>query len=748
MALSQVKRRRRQSSPILPRRRPYTATLVVVGAIALIGLVSVAWFTGQPAVTRFFLDLQALQEHPADWLQAPTPSGYRLLAPTVGLLIFVQVLMRLSPQPRPWSRGIVAGILGGLLGRYLIWRSLTTLNLATPLDGLFSLGLLAMELLLLSTLLIQLVLLFRVRDRRRQADQLAVDVVTGAYGPTVDVLIPTYDEPDFILRRTVIGCQAMAYSHKQIYLLDDTCRPAIRALAQELGCRYLTRPDNRHAKAGNLNHAIAHTSGELIVVFDADFVPTRNFLTRTVGFFQDPAVALVQTPQSFYNPDPIAYNLGLEAVLTSEEEVFYRQIQPMRDGAGSVICAGTSFVVRRSALEHGFVTESLSEDYFTGIRLAANGHRLIYLDEKLSAGLAAETITAQAIQRIRWARGTLQSFFIPSNPLTIPGLKPMQRLAYLEGILHWFSSLARVWFLCMPLAYSFLQVVPLQAEPAELLYFFLPYYAVQIAVFSWLNYRSRSALLSDIYSLALCFPLAWTVVQSLISPFGRKFRVTPKGTLRDRFSFSWALAAPLIVMFAATAVSLGINLHTSMGKGGAIAFGLGWIWSLYNLLMLSVALLILLDAPRPWGIWLGLRRPIRLTLSNSALEAQTHWGISIQMSEVGMEVALNRSGFPPPAADRALPVQITVLGESLELTGVVSSLETRHGQQVVHLRFAPLSLPQHRRLVELLFCRPGQWQTRSTPGEWRSLLLLFRVLLKPRFLRRRAGAQGGLAVNQ
>jgi cellulose synthase (UDP-forming) len=105
-----------------------------------------------------------------------------------------------------------------------------------------------------------------------------------------------------------------------------------------------------------------------------------------VGFFQDEQVALVQTPQSFYNPDPIAHNLGLEDILIPEEEVFYRQIQPIRDGAGGVICAGTSFVVRRSALNEvgGFVTDSLSEDYFTGIRLAARGYQLLYLDEKLS----------------------------------------------------------------------------------------------------------------------------------------------------------------------------------------------------------------------------------------------------------------------------------------------------------------------------------------------------------------------------
>ena len=118
------------------------------------------------------------------------------------------------------------------------------------------------------------------------------------------------DEPVFILRRPIIGCQAIDYADKKIYLLDDTRRPEMKQLASELDCHYVTRSDNYYAKAGNLNHTLPLTNSELIVVFDADFVPTKNFLTRTVGFFQDEEVALVQTPQSFYNIDPIARNLG------------------------------------------------------------------------------------------------------------------------------------------------------------------------------------------------------------------------------------------------------------------------------------------------------------------------------------------------------------------------------------------------------------------------------------------------------
>jgi len=719
-------------------------TLVLLSVVAIAGAIVALWFTGQGAISKIFAQLNVIQERPPLWLEVPMVAGQYLIVPTVALFLVVLLVMRVSPQPRSWSRIVVVSILMVLTIRYVLWRSLSTLNLSTPLNGVFSMGLLTLELLMLSSAIIQLFLMLKVRDRRPEANALALDVVNGSYLPTVDILIPTYNEPAFILQRTMIGCQAIDYPYKTVYLLDDTHRPEIQELAAELGCNYRTRPDNRHAKAGNLNYAFPRTTGELLVVFDADFVPTRNFLTRTVGFFQDSQVALVQTPQTFYNPDPIARNLGLEDVLTPEEEVFYRQIQPIRDGAGSVICSGTSFVIRRSALEAtgGFVTDSLSEDYFTGIRISAQGYRMVYLDEKLSAGLAAENMASHALQRLRWAQGTLQAFFIQSNPLTIPGLRPIQRLAHLEGLLHWFTSISRVGYLLMPLAYSFLGVIPLRATPAELMYFFLPYYLVQLTVFSWLNYRSRSAVLSDIYSLALCFPLALTVVQVMLNPFAKGFKVTPKGTASDRFSFNWNLATPLIVLFAATAVSLWVNLGMCMIKGAwqqtvapevaeqVKGIGLGWLWSLYNLLMLGIALLILLDAPRPSPYeWFDLRRTLKLTVGE-----QTFWGVTTMLSEVGAEMALTQSGFPTLVADNTLPVQLHLLEDNLTLSGHVIRQGISDEFPTVRIMFESLTLDQQRRLVEVLFCRPGQWKTRQTPGEFQSLWLLFRALLTPRVL--------------
>lgn len=795
--------------------RPRTATLVLVSTVMLAAGVCAAWFIREGRINHIFAHLNWLQESPPLWLAVPMVAVQYLLAPTVILLLTALLVMKVSPEPRRWSRTIVVGILLALTLRYIVWRSLATLNLTDPLNGVFSLGLFGLEMLMLTSGIIQLFLMLRIKDRRREADRNAIAVQEGLFTPSVAIFVPTYNEPIFILRRTIIGCQALDYPHKQVYLLDDTRRPEVKALAIALGCEYMTRSDNCYAKAGNLNHAIAQTAAcaatksDLIVVFDADFVPTRNFLTRTVGFFQDEQVALVQTPQSFYNPDPIARNLGLEDILTPEEEVFYRQIQPIRDGAGGVICSGTSFVVQRSALEAtgGFVTDSLSEDYFTGIRLAARGYKLVYLDEKLSAGLAADNMSAHATQRLRWARGTLQAFFIDANPLTIPGLSLLQRLAHLEGLLHWFTSISRVGYLIAPLAFSFLGVIPVRATPEELMYFFLPYYVVQLMFFSWLNHHSRSALLSDIYSLVLTFPLALTVIQVMLNPFSKGFNVTPKGTASDRYSFNWNLALPLLVLFIITAVSLWRNLGLCMFTGWSAdltpelkGLGLGWLWSSYNLIMLGIALLILLDVPRPdANDWFDLRRTVRLCFapaietdqdpqtqsyhpttsgkaeskeptvisresterwwqyqerrtvntlfapspqsvllpalqSDRRLLSLTLWGVTTMMSEGGAEVALTQAGFPPLAPGETLPVSLEFMEVDLKLQGVAVRSGVRDEFPTVRVRFERLNLQQQRCLVEMLYCRPGQWKRRKTPGEFQSLLLLFRILLKPRVI--------------
>ncbi|MDJ0773133.1 MAG: glycosyltransferase [Mastigocoleus sp. MO_167.B18] len=752
MKLTHVNKKRKNYLAGKYSFKPRKATLVLLVTFILSAVIVFAWFSGENRINAIFAEINFLQENPPLWLEVPMVAGKYLLFPTVALLLIVLGIKKIYPQPRVWNRRLVIGILLVLAARYIFWRSLSTLNLVDPLNGVFSLGLFFLEILVLTSTSIQLFLMLNSKDRRREADLNSIAVIEEKFIPSVDIFIPTYNEPTFILRRTIIGCQSLDYPNKTIYLLDDTRRPQMKALATELGCEYITRPDNSHAKAGNLNHALTKTDGELIVVFDADFIPTTNFLQRTVGFFQDEKIALVQTPQSFYNADPIAYNLGLENVVTPDEEIFYRQIQPIKDGAGSVVCAGTSFVIRRSALQEtgGFVTESLSEDYFTGINLSARGYRLIYLNEKLSAGLAAENIAAHATQRIRWARGTLQAFFIKSNPLTIRGLKPIQRIAHFEGLLNWFAVISRMGFLMMPLAYSFLGVIPIKATLEEIVYYFLPFYLVQLTAFSWLNHRSRSAILSEVYSLVLVFPLALTVIQVMLNPFSKGFKVTPKGTANNRYIFNWGLAFPLITLFIATAISLWRNLGMCLSllwqnsntpeliqhlKG----LNLGWIWSGYNLLLLSISLLILWDAPKPELYeWFDLRRVVRLSFkhqnqqNHQAQQGQDIWGVTTMISEVGAEIALTQK--PPIDLAQVESMNLEIAEENLQLDSQIIQTGSRDEFPTVRVKFPLVSVEQHRSLVKMLFCRPGQWKGRCTPGEWESLLILFKILIKPRIL--------------
>ncbi|MGB6295395.1 MAG: glycosyltransferase [Rivularia sp. (in: cyanobacteria)] len=755
MTITQSNQRKYRRNPRKSKFKVRLATLFLLSIVILSAIVVGAWFAGEDRINAIFAELNFLQRNPPMWLEAPMVTGKYLLAPTVALLIAVLGIMKISPQPRIWSRRLVVVILLLLTGRYILWRSFSTLNLDTPLNGAFSLGLFCLEMFVLFSATIQLFLMLNVKERRHDADRNSIAVIEGTFNPSVDVLIPTYNEPSFILRRTIIGCQTLDYRNKTIYLLDDTRRPEMKALAEELGCEYISRQENNHAKAGNLNHALTKINGELIVVFDADFIPTSNFLTRTVGFFQDEQVALVQTPQSFYNADPIAHNLGLENVVTPEEEVFYRQIQPIKDSVGSVVCAGTSFVVRRSALEKtgGFVTESLSEDYFTGINLSAKGYRLIYLDEKLSAGLAAENIGAHATQRIRWAQGTLQAFFIKSNPLTIKGLRPLQRLAHLEGLLNWFASISRVGFLLMPLAYSFLGIIPIQATVEEALYFLLPFYITQITVFSWLNSRSRSAILSEIYSIALAFPLALTVIKVMLNPFSKGFKVTPKGNANNKFYFNWNLALPLILLFIANAVSLWRNLGMCLALlwqqttapqvvEHFQGLDLGWIWSIYNLVLIGIALLILLDAPKADVYeWFDLRRVVRLDIGE-----KTAWGVTTMISEVGAEIALTQQ--IPMELIPNQSVKIEIAEENLRLNAEILGTTIKDEFLTIRVKFPFVSVPQHRRLVQMLFCRPGQWKHKCTPGELQSFILLFKILLKPRILFDRKVDVNAVAVSK
>jgi cellulose synthase (UDP-forming) len=627
-------------------------------------------------------------------------------------------------------------LLGLLAARYVHWRITATLNLDTPLAAVLSLLLLAAELWLLGHGFLQL--LFSLVPERASNSALSGPEEEGAERPCpdaqpwVDVLVPSYGEPLAVVERCLRGCRAIAYPRSTVWLLDDSARPELADLARRLGCRYRSREDRAHAKAGNLNHVLAELSGELVAVFDADVVPLPAFLSRTVAPFSNPRVGLVQTPQTYMNADPVIRNLGLERWLLPDEESFYRWIEPVRQRLGAVVCAGTSFVVRRRALlaVGGFETGTPSEDLATGIRITAAGWRCLFIPEKLSAGLAPFTLAALARQRCRWASGTLQTLRTGANPLRIAGLNPLQRLAFLEGILHWLNVFPQLLLLLMPLSLGVFGVAPVRVSGEGLLTMALPLVVAQLLLARWFSGHSRTALMPELYRWVVLLPLAWAVLTTLLGR-PQAFRVTPKALVSGRSGAPEPrLVLPLVGLLSLQVVAL-LNLvpllrgtaQVPLVAANTVTLLVGVAWALLNGLLLLAALRCCRDRPRENAIpWLACSEAVQLNGQSAQLTA---------ISEEGVELRLE----PAAGTDRGQPLKHWQPAMALELRCADGSrwplrLEAQAGARL-GCGWRSLDERQRIQLQQRLYQRDGQWPTRRAPSEPLALTATLARLWRP-----------------
>lgn len=628
----------------------------------------------------------------------------------------------LAKAPRlPWA----VALLTLLAGHYLVWRLSSTLNLATPLAASISLTALVAELMLLGTSFLQL--WFSLWPER-PLPAAGLQEPPGGSWPAVDVLVPSYGEPPELIERSLRGCLALDYPHHAVWLLDDSGRPELQALCERLGVRYLAREERQHAKAGNLNHALQYCTGELIAVFDADVVPLSPFLRRTAALFADPAVGFVQTPQSYMNADPVMRNLRLERWLMPDEESFYRWIEPTRDAVGAVVCAGTSFVMRRTALEAvgGFETGTPSEDLATGIRLTAAGYTNRFLPEKLSAGLAPFTAAAMARQRSRWASGTVQTLRTGANPLTIPGLNPLQRLAYLEGIAHWFNVLPQLLLVLMPLSLGVLGVAPILVSGEGLLWHALPFYGAQLLLTRWLSGQARTPLLPELYRWIFLVPVAAAVAGTLLGQ-PQRFRVTPKALAAGRrIGPAKRLVLPLLFLLTLQLVALAnlpqSSLEMALAPLSGATLTISLSWAGLNLLLLLLALRCCFDRPglseTPWfavqlpGVLTGQGLPasgvrVKITaISEAGVELRAQAGATLAEGTRGAALSLELPSLPP------LPIAI----------------HTSHRTQL-GCTWGALSQPEKEQLQGFLYRRPALWPARRAPFEPLALLVVLGRLL-------------------
>ncbi|MCB9882120.1 MAG: glycosyltransferase [Planctomycetes bacterium] len=429
---------------------------------------------------------------------------------------------------------------------YLVYRGLFTLYLETPFATILSLSLYLAE---IQGCIALALYFFQVWDVAEPAP------VASVKNHTVDVMVPTYNEDVDILRTTLQACVALDHPHTT-YVLDDGNRPEMKALADELGVRYIARESSLHAKAGNLNHALERTQGDLVVILDADHVPARHFLTRLVGYFDDDEVGIVQTPHSFYNFDNFQGTCDYDRQKYWDEGMlFYRVIQPGLNRWNSVIFAGSAAMFRRKALEQvGYIAvETITEDMHTGIRLASMGWKMRYVSEPLVAGQAVTDVESFHVQRLRWGAGNLSILF-HDNPLTKPGLTLAQRISYFASIISWSDGLWRLPIYCVPILMLLTGVPPMANFDGFLLGMIVAYLLTIHLALKLAAPRFWSFTGSNLFGM-LCF---WTQVRATLAAFFKRrnlrFVVTKKRGGGGHAVLRFIL--PQLTIFAACALAL------------------------------------------------------------------------------------------------------------------------------------------------------------------------------------------------
>lgn len=525
---------------------------------------------------------------------------------------------------------------------YLIWRFCCTLPWGLGFWQAAA-GLLLALAELVTTLGLFELMINRLRGARRT---LTMPQVPPEAFPPVDVFIATHNESADLLYKTVNACTFLEYpdpAKVHIYLCDDGNRPEIAALAHRLGVGYLGMSENRHAKSGNYNNALAHTSSPLVATFDADMIPRRQFLMGTVPYFLNPAVrvGLIQTPQSFYNQDLFQFNLFSEKAIPNEQDFFSREINVLRNASNSAAYTGSNTVILRRALEEigGFPCDTITEDFETSVRLQKAGYITYATGEVLAAGLSATTVRSMISQRIRWARGVIQSIR-NTHAVFTPALPLAARLSYLNAYLYWWSFFFRMVFILAPILFALFGVQLVVCRFGTLLLFWLPAHLCSSMAMRYLSTNIRNLRWSQIIDTILAPYLIGPVFLESVGIRQRRFQVTDKAKRAgSTTSLRYLLPHGCLIL-----LTLAAMLRFVWGKYGmALVYSsVILFWLGYNLTTLIYAVLFMLgrESKRKFE---RIRGEETMT---AELSGRRYPGRTFDLSEEGISFFL-RSPIPP-----------------------------------------------------------------------------------------------------
>jgi cellulose synthase (UDP-forming) len=536
----------------------------------------------------------------AEILTALWPS----LALLGGGLVAMATLKRGAPSTR---MGLMA-VSVALLLRYYYWRVTSTLPPTDlSLDFVAGVFFLFAETMGLLAAILCMFFLSRSSDRGPDVERNTPWLEALPRKPLVDVLICTYNEEEAILERTIIGATGMTYSNYRVWVLDDGRRPWLQAMCEKLGCGYIARPDNSHAKAGNLNYALEQLAGlpnppQFVSILDADFVPMPNFLSRAMTLFRDERIGIVQTPQHFINPDPIQTNLLATQVWPDEQRFFFDIVMPAKDAWSAAFCCGTSSIIRFEPLRRigGLPTDSVTEDYLLTLRMKEVGYTTAYLNEALTLGLAPEGLKEYISQRSRWCLGFMQIMRGRSGPFSFSSkLTFIDRLSLIDSFLMWAAVYpSKLVGIVVPILYLVFNIKSVNADLGSVAFYFVPFFVWHTVAMSWLTRGRVLPIMSDVCQLIAAPQVLKAVIVGLARPQGHKFKVTAKGGDRNHRFIEWPLLKFYGVFLGLTILSIGFAFHLNTDAEG-IEFGtLALFWSWYNLVILTIVCFVCIEQPR------------------------------------------------------------------------------------------------------------------------------------------------------
>ncbi|AUH50815.1 UDP-forming cellulose synthase catalytic subunit [Chromobacterium sp. ATCC 53434] len=662
--------------------------------------------------------VEAFAEH-AWWRNAAIRAGCYLLAALLGVVlvttpfdeysqaVFTVVLLAMAlwvrriPGPVPTLILMVFSI--AVSTRYIWWRTTSTIN-----DDSWP-NLIAGVILLGAEVYAWLVLLLGFFQSSWMLERKVVPLPADtSLWPVVDVFIPIYSEPLRVLKPTVFAAASIDWpaDKLRVHILDDGTRDEIREFAAQIGVGYIVRSEHKHAKAGNINHALGLTDGSFVAIFDCDHIPARSFLQTTMGgFLKDEKLSLVQTPHHFFSADPFERNLDTRDRVPNEGELFYGRVQDGNDLWNASFFCGSCAVLRREALMSvgGIAVETVTEDAHTSLKMHRRGYRSAYINLVQAAGLATESLSAHVGQRIRWARGMAQ-IFRSDNPMLGKGLTLGQRFCYLNAMMHFLYGIPRLVFLTAPLAFLLFHAYTIYAPALGLVLYVVPHMVFSVMSNSRMHGAFRRSFWGEVYETVLAWYITLPTTVALFFPGLGKFNVTAKGGLVEQDHVDWNITKPYLFLLGLNLLGVGFGVYRiwtgPSDEIGTVVVNLFWVG--YNTLLLGVALGVARELRQ---VRVSHRVQSRLPVSLHLPDGRVYPCHTIDYSEGGMALEL-------PEGLKLRLKQNTLLTVSMRRSGRSHALSCRlvfaKGGRL-SVRFVGMTLDDEMALVQCTFGRADAW---------------------------------------